>query len=98
MDAEVKEPPVPDTILQAPVPIVGLFPARVTCVSPHVTEPVWSVPAEAEGDAFIVCIPPADVGPPDLLFVDVKFEVVKALTPNVALLVGDDATSIVIQK
>ena len=29
-------PPVPDTIVQSPVPIAGVFPARVTTVSPHV--------------------------------------------------------------
>ena len=29
-------PPVPDTMVQSPVPIAGLLPARVTTVSPHV--------------------------------------------------------------
>ena len=32
-------------MLQAPVPIVGVFPARVTLVKPQVAEPVWSTPA-----------------------------------------------------
>ncbi len=45
VDADVKLPPVPETILHAPVPTLGLFPAKVTCVKPHVAEPVWSVPA-----------------------------------------------------
>ena len=33
-------PPVPDTMLQAPVPIEGALPASVTDVDPHVAAPV----------------------------------------------------------
>jgi len=40
-------PPVPDTMLQAPVPIVGVLPASVVLVSPHIGAPVWSDPALA---------------------------------------------------
>ena len=47
---------------------------------------------------LIVCEPPVVVGPPVFELVDVKFEVDKAFTLNVALFVGEDATSIVIQK
>ena len=43
-------PPVPLTMLHAPVPTVGVFPARVTDVNPQVADPVWSEPAlEVEG-------------------------------------------------
>ena len=38
-------PPVPLTMLQAPVPIDAALPASVTDVNPHVAELVWSVPA-----------------------------------------------------
>ena len=40
-------PPVPDTMLQAPVPIVGVLPASVVLVSPHIGAPAWSDPALA---------------------------------------------------
>ena len=40
-------PPVPETMLQAPVPTVGVLPARVVLVSPHIEAPIWSVPALA---------------------------------------------------
>ena len=40
-------PPAPDTMLQAPVPIVGVLPARVVLVSPHIVALVWSEPALA---------------------------------------------------
>ena len=33
-------PPVPVMILQLPVPTVGVFPASVTDVNPHVVKPV----------------------------------------------------------
>ena len=33
-------PPVPETIVQSPVPTVGVFAASVTVVSPHVEAPV----------------------------------------------------------
>ena len=33
-------PPVPDIMLQAPVPIEGTFPASITVVDPHVAAPV----------------------------------------------------------
>ena len=89
---------MPDWIDHAPVPTVGLFPASVTCVKPHVAEPVWSEPAVAVGVAFKVCVPPADVGPPAFVLIDVKLEVETAFTAMVALLVALDATSIVIQK
>ncbi len=39
----------PDIILHAPVPIDGLFPAKVTLVNPQVDNPVWSAPALAVG-------------------------------------------------
>ena len=47
LDAVVIVPPTPLTILHAPVPIVGEFPARVTLVNPQVDAPVWSGPAKA---------------------------------------------------
>ncbi len=47
LDAVVTLPPVPETILHAPVPTVGVFPAKVTLVKPHVAAPVWSGPAFA---------------------------------------------------
>src|SRR5947207_2036002 len=34
-------------MLQAPVPITGVLPARVVVVSPHIAAPVWSGPASA---------------------------------------------------
>ena len=40
-------PPVPLTMLQAPVPTEGVLPARVTEVNPQVEAPVWSAPALA---------------------------------------------------
>ncbi len=36
LDGVVIVPPVPETILHAPVPTVGVFPAKVTLVKPHV--------------------------------------------------------------
>ena len=42
-----KLPPDPLTMLQLPVPIVGVFAASVVDVSPHIPEPVWSGPALA---------------------------------------------------
>jgi len=43
----VTVPPVPDIILQLPVPIVGVLAASVTVVNPQVNELVWSGPASA---------------------------------------------------
>ena len=40
-------PPVPLMMLHAPVPTVGVLPARVTMVDPQVEDPVWSAPAAA---------------------------------------------------
>jgi hypothetical protein len=58
LDGVVIVPPVPLTMLQAPVPTEGVLPARVTVVNPHVDEPVWSVPAAAVvGAAFTVTVP-----------------------------------------
>jgi hypothetical protein len=34
-------------MLHAPVPIVGVFPANVVDVNPHMAAPVWSAPALA---------------------------------------------------
>jgi hypothetical protein len=45
--ASANDPPVPLTMLQAPVPIDGVLPANVTVVKPQVVEPVWSTPAAA---------------------------------------------------
>ncbi len=36
LEAFVKEPPVPETILHKPVPTVGVLPANVTEVNPQV--------------------------------------------------------------
>ena len=36
----VTVPPAPDSMLQDPVPIEGVLPARVTIVNPHVADPV----------------------------------------------------------
>ena len=47
LDAVVIVPPAPLTMLQAPVPTVGVLPARVTVVNPQVAELVWSAPAAA---------------------------------------------------
>ena len=47
LEAVVIVPPVPLTMLQAPVPTVAALPARVTEVKPQVDDPVWSVPALA---------------------------------------------------
>ena len=47
LDAFPKLPPAPLTILQLPVPIVGVFAASVVDVSPHILAPVWSDPAVA---------------------------------------------------
>ena len=41
------EPPVPATILHAPVPTVGVLADRVTVVRPQVAASVWSGPALA---------------------------------------------------
>jgi hypothetical protein len=43
----VIDPPVPLTILHAPVPVTGVLPANVTVVIPQVEIPVWSGPAIA---------------------------------------------------
>ena len=40
-------PPVPPTMLQAPVPSVGVLAAKVTCVRPQVAALVWLEPALA---------------------------------------------------
>jgi hypothetical protein len=40
LEGDVIVPPVPLTIDHAPVPTVGVFPANVTEVCPHVAEPV----------------------------------------------------------
>ena len=47
LDGVVTVPPNPLTMLHAPVPKVGEFPARVTLVNPQVADPVWSGPAAA---------------------------------------------------
>ena len=47
LDGVVMFPPKPDTILQAPVPVAGEFPANVVDVRPHIAGPVWSAPALA---------------------------------------------------
>jgi len=41
------DPPDPLTILHDPVPAVGVLPANVVLFSPHMSDPVWSVPAFA---------------------------------------------------
>jgi hypothetical protein len=53
LEGVVIVPPVPETILHAPVPIVGAFAARVTDVSPQVAAPVWSGPAAAAVGAWV---------------------------------------------
>ena len=45
LDAVVIDPPEPEIILHAPVPIVGVLPASVVEVNPHMLAPVWSAPA-----------------------------------------------------
>ena len=40
-------PPVPLTMLQAPVPTAAVLPARVIVVNPQVVALVWSGPAAA---------------------------------------------------
>jgi hypothetical protein len=47
LDVVVIVPPVPLTMLQVPVPTVGVLPANVTVVNPQVAELVWSAPALA---------------------------------------------------
>ena len=47
LDDVVIVPPVPLTMLQAPVPTDGVLPAKVTEVNPQVADPVWSTPALA---------------------------------------------------
>ena len=57
LDEVVIVPPVPLTMLQAPVPTVGTLPARVTEVNPQVAKPVWSAPAaDVVGGAFTVTV------------------------------------------
>ena len=43
--ALLKLPPTPLTTVHAPVPVAGLFAAKVTVVKPQVAAPVWSGPA-----------------------------------------------------
>jgi len=47
LDGVVIAPPVPLTILHDPVPTAGVLPASDALVRPHMTDPVWSVPAFA---------------------------------------------------
>ncbi len=47
LEAVVIDPPVPLTIVQAPVPTVGVLPESVTDVNPQVAALVWSDPAAA---------------------------------------------------
>ena len=47
LDAFPKLPPDPLTMLQLPVPTLGVLPASVVDVSPHILAPVWSGPALA---------------------------------------------------
>ena len=47
LETSLKIPPVPLTTLHEPVPTAGVFPAKVTCVSPQVLAPTWSPPALA---------------------------------------------------
>ena len=47
LEGVVTVPPVPLTMLQAPVPTVGVLPARVTDVNPQVAALVWSTSALA---------------------------------------------------
>jgi hypothetical protein len=47
LEGVVTVPPEPDTIDQVPAPTVGVLPANVTVVNPHVAAPVWSGPALA---------------------------------------------------
>ena len=56
--AVVIVPPVPETILQAPVPVVGVFAAKVTLVKPQVNASVWFMPAsETVTGALILTAP-----------------------------------------
>ena len=45
LEALPNEPPDPLIMLQEPVPMEGVLADRVTLVSPHVEDPVWSGPA-----------------------------------------------------
>ena len=57
LDDVVIVPPVPLTMLQAPVPLDGALPANVTVVNPQVAELIWSAPALAVvGAAFTVTV------------------------------------------
>ena len=47
LDEVVIVPPAPLMMLHAPVPDVGILPARVTLVNPQVEDPIWSAPALA---------------------------------------------------
>jgi hypothetical protein len=38
-------PPVPETIVHNPVPIVGVLPVRAVLVRAHIDAPIWSAPA-----------------------------------------------------
>ena len=52
---ETKLPPAPLEILQLPVPIPGVFAARITEVNPQVAALIWSGPAAAAvGLAFTI--------------------------------------------
>ena len=43
----VTVPPDPEVMVHAPVPMTGVFAAKVVLVSPHSAAPVWSGPALA---------------------------------------------------
>jgi len=47
LDAVAMLPPEPEIILQLPMPVEGVFAARVVVVRPHIEAPVWSGPALA---------------------------------------------------
>ena len=47
LEAVPKLPPVPLTMLHAPVPLPGAFAPSVTVVNPQVAIPVWLAPATA---------------------------------------------------
>ena len=62
-DVFPNEPPVPDTIDHAPVPVTGVFAASVTVVNPQVADVFWSGPALAiVGDWLNLMITSSVVG------------------------------------